>query len=84
MLVGVNVDEVCGRLDKRRKSLEWKGLKISKDKTEYIDYNFGEGKQRKKRNREVKELYSNLVDEVIRFKYFWICSKKNGSFDKDM
>lgn len=39
--VGDNLEEIHNKLDEWRKVLKGKGLRINRNKTEYIVYNFG-------------------------------------------
>jgi hypothetical protein len=41
VLLGENLEEVNNRLNELRLALEGKGLRISRNKTEYIQYEFG-------------------------------------------
>jgi hypothetical protein len=41
VLIGENLEEVNNRLDKRRLALKGKKLRISRNKTEYFEYDFG-------------------------------------------
>lgn len=45
VLIGENLEDVNNRLDEWRLALEEKSLRISRNKIEYIDYEFGENDQ---------------------------------------
>ena len=42
VLIGESPEEVNGRLEEWREALKSKGLRISRSKTEYIEYDFAE------------------------------------------
>lgn len=47
VLIGASPEEVNGRFEVQRKVLEGKGLRISSDKIEHIEYDFEEGNTEK-------------------------------------
>lgn len=69
VLVGVNFEEMNYRPEEWREVFEKKWLRISIDKTEYIDYDFGERKQRVYKAKQFIKLRRDVVSEVKRFNY---------------
>jgi hypothetical protein len=53
VFVGGNLEEVNGRLEEWKETIEGKGLRISRGKIEYIEYNFGKKEQIANRKMQV-------------------------------
>ena len=84
VLIGESPEEMNGRLEEWREALESKGLRISRSKTEYIEYDFGEREHRGNRERLEIKLSGDVVGEVERFKYLGSVIQKDGGFEEDM
>lgn len=69
VLVGESLEDVNYRLEEWREALESKGLKISRSKTVYTEFNFHLGVQRVNQNKHVMNIAGEIVNEVDSFKY---------------
>lgn len=69
VLVEERFKEVNGRLEEWREAIERKDLRVSRDITEYMAYDFGERKYRVDKEGKVMNLSGNVVVGVERFKY---------------
>jgi len=68
-LVGENLEEVCNRLDEWRLALEGKVLKISRNKTVYIEYDFGGRDQEVDKTKRAMTISGDMIGVVESFKY---------------
>jgi hypothetical protein len=59
VLIGENLEGVNKRLDEWRLALEGKGLRINRNKIEYIEYDFG------RRHQEVEAMRSMTISSDI-------------------
>lgn len=72
------------RLDEWRFALERKGLKISRSKTEYREYEFEVVEQVIGVTKRVMTISENTIGEVEIFKYLESFVQKNGGFDEQV
>ncbi|XP_070036950.1 uncharacterized protein [Nicotiana tomentosiformis] len=76
MRSGVNVS-----LEVWRQTLESKGFKLSRTKTEYLEYKFSDGTR--EADVEVK-LYARVIPKRASFKYLRSIIQGNGEIDEDV
>lgn len=76
VLCSVNREEVGRKLESWRKAMEDRGLKISRKKTEYLEFNGEE-------NGEVR-LQEERLNEVKNFKYLGSTVSGNGELDPEI
>jgi len=62
-------EEVNNRLDQRRSALERKKFKISRNKTEYIQHDFGGRGKKVDGTRRAIKISGDVIGEVENFKY---------------
>lgn len=79
--IGENLEEVNGRLELWRETLECKGLRVSRNKTEYIEFDFNQGEEVQKvsiYSSYLVKINGDKVSQVDKFKY----KKLKGKFYK--
>ncbi|KAL4107958.1 hypothetical protein QTP88_018227 [Uroleucon formosanum] len=80
VLIGENLEDVNNRLNESRLAIEGKGLRISRNKTEYIEYAFGGKDQELDVERRPMTVGEDAIKEVESIKYLGSVVQKDGAF----
>ncbi|KAM7490942.1 hypothetical protein LguiA_033863 [Lonicera macranthoides] len=81
VLVGESREELNGKVETWRLNLEAHGFRLSRSKTEYMEYKFS--KRRSTTNLEVK-VGDNVIPQVTRFKYLGSIIQEDGEIEGDV
>ena len=81
VLLGELREELNGKLETWRQSLEAYGFRLSRSKTKYMECNFS-----KRRSRSTFELKvgDHIIPQVTRFKYIWSIVQNEGEIEADV
>ena len=81
VLLGESREELNGRLETWRQTLETYGFRLSSIKTEYMECNFN--KRRSRSSLEVK-VGDHIIPQVTRFKYHGSIVQNDGEIEADV
>ena len=68
-------------LDTRRKSLEERGMRVSRPKTQFMDFNFEQSQQG---NREPVKILGEELERVTHFKYLGTSMEEEGGMETEI
>ena len=81
VLCGGREVDMTEYLDTWRKSLEERGMRVSRPKTQYMDFNFGQNQQG---NREPVKILGEELERVTHFKYLGTSMEEEGGMETEI